>query len=160
MRIYRTILFLSLISAGGKPLAPDLNPIVLTSEQQLLLESQQAIEKGELGVKIDADMRPLQDTLEEMARQDEPLDPEYLAILEELEDRKNHHLYHHRDTQWKAVAQAMRHISVQDRIELIESVRKFPLYRRMPASAAIQVRALGHWNIARSIFLNAIKQTK
>lgn len=126
----RVFVFTLLMVAGfGSVHAIDLSP-----SHQLLLDSQRALR----------DRIP-------------PLDGEYLDILRGLEDQANVELLTHRDTQWKAVAQAMRELAVGDRVELVDSVRLYPLYRVLPDEVMITPRALGHWHVARKTFLEMVR---
>ena len=126
-----------------------------SQEIEQLIESQRDLRDND--VSTDEEKQLLSETLKDMPW-DVPYDPEYVAILEEI-DRK-HSLYKlsHRDVQWKVVAQVMRTLSNEDRVELIRNVRRYPLHRQLPPTAAITSRELGHWQIARSQFLNTIKE--
>ena len=86
------------------------------------------------------------------------IDPEYAQILSDI-DRK-HSLYKltHRDLQWRMVAEVMKELDNDDRVELVKNVRRHPLHRRLPATIAISPRALNNWQVARSMFLDAIKE--
>lgn len=86
-------------------------------------------------------------------------DPEYAQILSDI-DRK-HSLYKltHRDLQWQTVAVVMQGLDNDERVELIKHVRRYPLHRRLPATVAISPRALGHWQKARKMFLDAVKES-
>lgn len=87
-----------------------------------------------------------------------PLDPDYLEILNQLERQKNLQLFTHHDTQWKAVAQTMLELPVDDRVELLDTVKRYPLFRSLPPTVAISPRTLGHRNIARSVFLEMVRR--
>ena len=144
----KVLIFTSLIlvGAGGIPL--DKSVVTLPEVQTKFI----ATLKDLYDVK-------LEQTLAEITPYvNEPLDPEYVEILKEFERSNNLTLLSHRDLQWKSVAQTMQEINVEDRIELIENVRRHPLYRRLPPTVAISPQALGHWNKARVIFLKAVKK--
>ena len=105
--------------------------------------------------------KKLEDTLAEIQPYiNDPLDPEYVEILKEFEQNNNLTLLSHRDLQWKSVAEVMQGINVEDRIELIENVRRHPLYRSLPPTIAISPRALTQWSSARAIFLKAVKNLR
>lgn len=105
--------------------------------------------------------KKLQDTLAEIQPYiNEPLDPEYVEILKEFEKSHNLNLLSHRDLQWKSVAQVMQSVGIEERIDLIENVRRHPLYRRLPPTVAISPQALVNWNSARTIFLETIKTAR
>ena len=105
--------------------------------------------------------KKLEDTLAEIQPYiNEPLDPEYIEILREFETNNNLSLLSHRDLQWKSVAQVMQGVDVEARIDLIENVRRHPLYRRLPPTVAISPQALVNWNSARTIFLETVKNVR
>ena len=139
-------LSLFLVSAGGIPL--DESFVSLPEVQTKFIAT----------IKELYDKK-LEDTLAEIQPYiNEPLDPEYIEILKEFEKNNNLTLLSHRDLQWKSVAQVMQEINVEDRIELIENVRRYPLYRSLPPTVAISPRALTQWSSARKIFIKAVKQ--
>lgn len=87
-------------------------------------------------------------------------DPEYASILAEID--RQHSLYKltHRDLQWKTVAGVMQELDNDERVELITHVRRYPLHRRLPATVAMTPTALGHWQQARKLFLQAVRRGK
>lgn len=139
---------LFLVGAGGIPL--DKSVIELPEVQTKFI----ATLKDLYNVKLEQTLAEIQPYI------NEPLDPEYVEILKEFEQSNNLNLLSHRDLQWKSVAQVMQEINVEDRIELIEHVRRHPLYRRLPPTVAISPHALSHWNSARTIFLQSVKNIR
>ena len=146
MKIWLISILLFLTSAGGIPL--DESFVTLPEVQTKFIATLKELYD-----------KKLEDTLAEIQPYiNEPLDPEYVKILTEFEQQNNLTLLSHRDLQWKSVAQVMQEVNVEDRINLIENVRRHPLYRRLPPTVAITPHALGHWNSARIIFLKAVRQ--
>ena len=89
----------------------------------------------------------------------EPYDPEYQAILDDYDRRKESFKLSHRDLQWHTVAKVMRDIDdVEERLELINTTHSYPLWRMLPATIAITPRALYNWNTARHLFLKALRK--
>lgn len=87
-----------------------------------------------------------------------PLDPEYEAIVEEYDRRKEIFTMSHRDLQWHCVAVTLRGIDlVEYRLALIETVHKFPLWKMLPATVAISPKTLKNWNKARALFLEKLE---
>ena len=91
----------------------------------------------------------------------EPLDPEYVAILEDYDRRKEAFTLSHRDLQWHTVAKVMRNIEgVDERLGLIETVRSNPLWRSLPPTVAITSLNLKNWNTARTMFYELLRRAK
>ena len=147
------LLVLFVISAGGKPLDKTVVPQILTHEQKLLLASQLEIrEKMMLQTDPDSVANDL------LRRNITDYDPEYAQILSDIDRRHSLYKLTHRDLQWHTVAKIMQNLNNDDRVELIKNVRRYPLHRRLPATIAISPHALGHWHLAKKMFLNSIKK--
>ena len=141
---------LFLISAGGVPLA---STDILTEQQKLLIESQKDLLKRQ---------RDWQKTMEKVIPvTNEPYDPEYIAILEDYDRRKEAFELSHRDLQWHITAKVMRDIDdVNERLGLIETVRNNPLWRSLPPTVAITSVNLSNWNTARTMFYEHLKRVR
>lgn len=136
--------------AGGVPLA---NNDLLTEQQKLLIKSQKDLLQRQ---------RDWQETMAKIVPvTDEPYDPEYIAILEDFDRRKEAFEANHRDIQWHIVARVMQTIDdVDARLALINVVRENPLWRRLPPTIAISPMELTNWNTARTMFFNYIRRLK
>ena len=53
----------------------------------------------------------------------------------------------------------MRELPNDERVDLITHVRRFPLHRRLPATVAMSPTAHTHWQQARKMFMDAIKES-
>lgn len=133
-----------IISAGGKPLAPD---------TALLIQSQKAIRD-----KLDKQTNPDAIVNDLLNANVDDYDPEYAQILSDIDRRHSLYKLTHRDVQWQVVALTMQSLDNDDRVELVKNVRRNPLHRRLPATAAMSPKALGHWQTARTAFLRAVKR--
>ena len=130
-------------SAGGKVLSPDIT---------LLVESQRSIRDD----KVTAD-GVVNDLLDNHIYD---YDPEYASILAEIDRRHSLYKLTHRDMQWQTVAMIMRDLSNDERVDLITHVRRYPLHKRLPATVAMTPNALNHWQLARTMFLKAVRKGK
>ena len=141
---------LMLVSAGGIPLQSN---DLLTEHQKILIQSQKDLLKRQ---------QEWQRTMDRVVPVDlEPLDPEYVAILEEYDRLKESFKLSHRDLQWHIVAKVMRDIDdVEERLGLIETVRHNPLWRTLPPTVAISSINLRNWNTARTMFFNHLRKIK
>ena len=141
---------LLLISAGGVPLESSHS---LTQYQKILLESQRELAQRRL------DWQKTMDKIIPVTN--EPYDPEYIAILEDYDRRKEAFELSHRDLQWHMVAKVMRDIDeVDERLGLIETVRNNPLWRTLPPTVAITSLNLRNWNAARTLFYEHLKRIR
>ena len=147
---YLCFLTQSSFSAGGIPLE---NNDLLTKKQKILIKNEYDI--------MDRQSR-WQRTMENIVPvQNEPYDPEYIAILEDYDRRKESFALSHRDLQWHVVAKVMRNIDdVDERLALIESVRATPLWRQIKPTAAITTLDLSNWHRARDMFFSHLKKIK
>ena len=134
-------------SAGGIPLHTD-----LSLQQQLIIEAKASLERK----------KNWQLKMEHIVpRVDLPHDPEYQAILEDYDRRKEAFKLSHRDLQWHVVAKVMRNIEdVDDRLGLIHTVRNNPLWRQLSPTVAITSVNLANWNIAKKMFLKHLRRAK
>ena len=88
----------------------------------------------------------------------ESFDPEYEAILYEIDLRNGRYKFTHRDLQWKICAELLRDVeSNEDRVELVTLVRRFPFHRRLPATIAITPTGHRLWTEGRRIFLERVR---
>ena len=93
--------------------------------------------------------------------QNEPYDPEYVAILEDYDRRKESFQLSHRDLQWHITAKVMRDIDdVEERLALIEIVRNNPLWRQLKPTIAITPLDLSNWHKARKMFFEHLRRIK
>ena len=145
MKVLLITIAIFLTSAGGIPL--DKSYVTLPEVQTKFIATLKDLH--------DAQMEQILSEI--TAHVNEPLDPEYVEILKEFEKNNNLNMLTHRDLQWKSVGQVMLEINVEERITLIETVRRFPLYRRLPPTVAISPLSLSNWNKARTVFLGLVK---
>ena len=136
--------------AGGIPLESN---DMLTLHQKILIKTQRD--------KLDRQLQWEQTMARIVPVNNEPLDPEYVAILEEYDRIKESFKLSHRDLQWHIVAKVMRDIDdVDDRLGLIETVRHNPLWRSLPPTVAISSINLRNWNTARTMFFAHLRRIK
>lgn len=89
----------------------------------------------------------------------QPIDPEYQSILDEFLAHHKSFKASHRDTQWQAVAIAMKDIpNVEERLALMRHTRTYPFWRMLPPTVAISPTDLTNWNIARRYFYNMVRK--
>jgi len=144
------IISLFLVSAGGIPLESN---DLLTLQQKILIQSQKDL--------LDRKLQWQQTMAHIVPVTNEPLDPEYVAILEEYDRLKESFKLSHRDLQWHIVAKVMRGIDeVDDRLGLIDTVRHNPLWRSLPPTVAISPVNLRNWNTARTMFYAHLRRIK
>ena len=136
--------------AGGIPLE---NNDLLTAKQKLLIQSQlETLDRQKNWQQTMASIIPVHN---------EPYDPEYVAILEDYDRRKEAFELSHRDLQWHVVAKVMRDIDeVDERLALIESVRATPLWRQLKPTVAITSLDLANWHRARDMFFSHLKKIR
>lgn len=127
-------------------------PVENSEQLQLLIESQ-----ADIRDKQNSPDGIVNDLLENHIHD---YDPEYAQILSDIDRRHSLYKLTHRDLQWQTVAVVMRELDNDDRVELITHVRRYPLHRRLPATVAMTPKALGHWQEARTLFLDSVKQAK
>ena len=138
---------LTVIGAGGVPLDTDHH-----IADKLIADTKLAMERK----------RQLQATIDKIIPvENAPLDPEYVAILEDYDRRKESFKLSHRDLQWHIVAKVMRGIEdLDERLGLIHTVRDNPLWRQLPATVAITSLNLHNWNVAKNMFIKHLKRVK
>lgn len=96
-------------------------------------------------------------TPKDFAHEQTGLDPEYQAILDDFDKRKKLFQVSHRDVQWQIVARSFNHITnVDERLELIDAVRRYPFWRELPPTAAMSPNVLIHWLRAKEDFFREI----
>ena len=128
-------------AGGGKPLADTLVGTITVSEEQ----------------ELD---RIYRDSLEIIWAEDgiqQPLDPEYLAILDDFDKRREDFKLSHRDLQWQIVANYIKEIDPNESIEFMRTVRAYPFWRTLPPTIAITPIQLEHWNCCRKTFLKQVR---
>ena len=142
------VLLMTIVGAGGVPLAPDMPHRV----SKLLEETRRSIQR----------QRDWQKTMDKIIPvYNEPYDPEYVAILEEYDRRKESFRLSHRDLQWHIVAKVMRDIDeLEERLGLIRTVRENPLWRQLPPTVAITPLNLANWNTAKKMFMKHLRKAK
>ena len=135
--------------AGGVPLEQT-NDILLKT--QLIKDEQAAIQRQIEWQKTMAKVIPVTN---------EPYDPEYIAILEDFDRRKEAFELSHRDLQWHIVAKTMTEIDdIDERLGLIDTVRHNPLWRQLPPTVAITSINLKNWNVCRKLFYEHLKRLR
>ena len=140
--ILLTSLLLTCIGAGGVPLE---SPALVAERQKLVNQLHHL-----------RDLRKTIDKIVPVGKGD--YDPEYLAILEDYDRRKEAFKLSHRDLQWHIVAKVMRNIDdVDDRLGLITTVRSNPLWRPLQPTIAITSINLANWNKARAMFFKHLR---
>ena len=90
----------------------------------------------------------------------DPYDPEYAALLAQVGVKHSRHKNTLLELQRQATAEVMPVMSLEDRISLIQNVRRYPFHRLLPEGADMLTPQLMQWRMTRRVFFHLVRGLK
>ena len=89
-----------------------------------------------------------------------PFDPEYAELLAEIGKKHSHYKVTLQEIQRQSIAEVMPVMTLEDRISLIQNVRRYPFHRLLPEGADMLTPQLMQWRMTRRVFFHFIRGLK
>ena len=90
----------------------------------------------------------------------DPYDPEYAKLLAQVGLKHSHYKVTLQELQRRSIAEVMPVMTVDDRVSLIQNVRRYPFHRLLPEGADMLTPELMQWRMTRRVFFHLIRGLK